>query len=147
MKTVYLAGPFFDDEQIDRAERLEKALTSNPTVSSFFSPRQHQYEEYEEFTPEWAEVVFKSDRDALANADVVVAMLDFFGDDDVDPGTAWEIGFAGAVNKPVILVKEKAGKVNIMMTVPGHYFVSDAAEIATYDFDKMPENDWQGGLF
>ena len=39
MKRVYLAGPFFDDEQIDRIERLEKALTENQTVSDFFSPR------------------------------------------------------------------------------------------------------------
>lgn len=35
MKRVYLAGPFFDDEQIDRIERLEKALTENQTVSDF----------------------------------------------------------------------------------------------------------------
>ena len=36
---IYLAGPFFSDEQIDRIARAEQALTQNQTVDSFFSPR------------------------------------------------------------------------------------------------------------
>jgi len=36
---VYLAGPFFDDEQISRIERAEKALAANPQVNRVFSPR------------------------------------------------------------------------------------------------------------
>lgn len=35
---IYLAGPFFSDEQIDRIARAEQALTQNQTVDSFFSP-------------------------------------------------------------------------------------------------------------
>ena len=46
MKRVYLAGPFFDDDQIDRIERMEKALAANPTVSEFFSPRNEQHDEF-----------------------------------------------------------------------------------------------------
>ncbi len=30
MTNVYLAGPFFDDEQISRIERVEQALAANP---------------------------------------------------------------------------------------------------------------------
>ena len=96
MKHIYLAGPFFDDEQIDRLERLEAALEANPTVAGFFSPFRHQYDAYEFGSKEWGDVVFESDRSQLHDADVVVAMADFYGDDDVDPGTAWEIGYAGA---------------------------------------------------
>lgn len=39
MTNVYLAGPFFDDEQISRIERAEKALAANPQVNRVFSPR------------------------------------------------------------------------------------------------------------
>lgn len=37
---IYLAGPFFSPEQIARIEKVEAALRQNPTVDSFFSPRQ-----------------------------------------------------------------------------------------------------------
>lgn len=42
-KNVYLASPFFDKEQIERVERVEKALAANQTLSSVFSPREHQH--------------------------------------------------------------------------------------------------------
>lgn len=147
MKHIYLAGPFFDDEQIDRLERLEAALEANPTVAGFFSPFRHQYDEYEFGSKEWGEVVFESDRSQLHDADVVVALADFYGDDDVDPGTAWEIGYAGAQKKPVIILKEKQGHLNIMMSVPGHAFVTNAADIADYDFDALPASEWEGKIF
>ena len=43
MSQIYLAGPFFSEEQIDRVSRIEKALEENKTVTSFLlstsSPR------------------------------------------------------------------------------------------------------------
>ncbi|MDR3190359.1 MAG: nucleoside 2-deoxyribosyltransferase [Lactobacillaceae bacterium] len=146
MKHIYLAGPFFSDEQIDRLERVEAALEKNPTVASFFSPFRHQYPEYEFGTKEWAEVVFKGDRSSLEAADVAVAIMDY-DEHHVDPGTAWEVGFAGATNKPVIVIKEKEGGINIMISVPGHAFVTDINDLATYDFEMMPENEWNGEIF
>lgn len=38
MSQIYLAGPFFSEEQIDRVSRIEKALEENKTVTSFYSP-------------------------------------------------------------------------------------------------------------
>lgn len=146
MPKLYLAGPFFDDEQIDRISRIEQALEKNKTVMSFFSPRQHDYNAYEVYSPEWAAIVYESDRSALVAADIVVAILDY-EDDQVDPGTAWEIGYANALSKPVILVKEKQGKINIMMSVPGHAFIQDVSNLEQYDFDNLPSGTWQGDIF
>ena len=38
-KKIYLASPFFDEEQIDRVSRAESAFATNAAASSVFSPR------------------------------------------------------------------------------------------------------------
>ncbi|AIG65303.1 nucleoside 2-deoxyribosyltransferase [Weissella tructae] len=147
MTKIYLAGPFFDDEQIERISRMEEALTANPTVASFFSPRKEEFENRVMGTPEWAADVFEMDRVNIDNADVVTAVIDYEGT-YVDPGTAWEIGYANAMGKPVLLIKEKAeGSVNLMMGIPAHGVLTDVAEIANYDFNEMPRSSWQGDMF
>ena len=146
MKRVYLAGPFFDDDQIDRIERMEKALAANPTVSEFFSPRTEQHDEFEFGSKEWAKAIYKGDKDHLDPAEVVIAVIDYEGE-HVDPGTAWGIGYSEAAKKPVILVKEKDGGINLMMTVPAHAVIPDVADVATYDFDALPANEWEGKTF
>ena len=146
MKRVYLAGPFFDDDQIDRIERMEKALAANPTVSEFFSPRTEQHDEFEFGSKEWAKAIYKGDKDHLDPAEVVIAVIDYEGE-HVDPGTAWEIGYSEAAKKPVILVKEKDGGITLMMSVPAHAVITDVADVATYDFDALPANEWEGKTF
>lgn len=148
MTKVYLAGPFFDDEQIDRISRMEEALTANAKVASFFSPRKAELsEELVMGTPEWAAAVFEVDRENIDDADVVTAVIDY-EDTHVDPGTAWEIGYANAIGKPVILVKEKTdGSVNLMMGIPAHGVLTSVSEIESYDFDTMPVSSWTGDMF
>ncbi|AEJ24014.1 nucleoside 2-deoxyribosyltransferase [Weissella koreensis] len=146
MKNIYLAGPFFSDEQIARLERVEAALEKNPTVASFYSPFRHQLEDLEFGSKEWAEAVFDEDRRELHNSEVVVGIVDY-QDEHVDPGTAWELGYAGMQEKPVIVFKEKDGGINIMISVPGHAFVKDATDLAEYDFDALPKGDWDGPVF
>ncbi|MEM5642919.1 hypothetical protein AAHB52_18740 [Bacillus toyonensis] len=33
---VFIASPFFNDEQLNRVKRLERALSSNPFVADIF---------------------------------------------------------------------------------------------------------------
>ncbi|WP_252893490.1 hypothetical protein [Lentilactobacillus senioris] len=40
MKNIYLAAPFFSDEQNERVTRVEEDLAANPTVGEVFSPPQ-----------------------------------------------------------------------------------------------------------
>ena len=105
---IYLAGPFFSDEQIDRIARAEQALTQNQTVDSFFSPRlsdENSTPLLKEGTPEWAQMIFKKDVEEIDDADLVVAVADFVHA-NVDSGTAFEVGYAYHSNKPIVIVQE-----------------------------------------
>jgi len=145
-KKIYLASPFFDEEQIDRVSRAESALAKNETASSVFSPREHQHEEFEMFSHEWRIATYNGDVDAINDADIMVAVIDYVGQ-EVDPGTAWEFGYAVANNIPVIVVKEKEGAVNLMMGIPLTAYLTSADDLATYDFDAVTEIPFTGEIF
>ncbi|MDM5339581.1 nucleoside 2-deoxyribosyltransferase [Fictibacillus enclensis] len=98
---VFIAGPFFDQEQIARIQRLENALSRNPQVAEFYSARFHQNQQYPWGSKEWRKVVFNLDLYALRRADVVVAIHDYEGK-STDSGTAFELGYAYAYQKPII---------------------------------------------
>ncbi|CAK8053813.1 nucleoside 2-deoxyribosyltransferase [Eupransor demetentiae] len=145
-KKVYLAGPFFNDEQLERVDRLEKVLAAHPQIGDVFSPRKHQHDQFELFSPEWREAAFKSDVDAIDGADVMVALIDDH-DQFVDAGTAWETGYASAKGVPVIMIKETAGSVNLMLAMSLKAYLTDIADVANYDFDKMPNMPYTGDTF
>lgn len=145
-KKIYLASPFFDEEQIDRVSRAESALAKNETASSVFSPREHQHEEFEMFSHEWRIATYNGDVDAINDADIMVAVIDYVGQ-EVDPGTAWEFGYAVANNIPVIVVKEKEGAVNLMMGIPLTAYLTSVDGLATYDFDAVTEIPFTGEIF
>lgn len=145
-KKIYLASPFFDEEQIDRVSRAESALAKNETASSVFSPREHQHEEFEMFSHEWRIATYNGDVDAINDADIMVAVIDYVGQ-EVDPGTAWEFGYAVANNIPVIVVKEKEGAVNLMMGIPLTAYLTSVDDLATYDFDAVTEIPFSGEIF
>lgn len=145
-KNIYLAGPFFDEEQIDRVSRLEMLLASHPQIGEVFSPRKHQHEEYEMFSPAWQTVTYQGDVQAIDDADVVVAIVDYV-DDQVDSGTAWEIGYAHATGHPIILFKEKPGSVNLMLGKSLTAFLTKESQLAEYDFDQLPSIPYDGEMF
>ncbi|EKF52348.1 nucleoside 2-deoxyribosyltransferase [Lactococcus garvieae] len=136
---VYLAAPFFSDNQIQKVEQLEEALSKNETVASYFSPMRCQRpeglpDEVEEFTPVWAKATMENDVKEVEAADVIVAILDYDGQ-DTDSGTAWELGYAIAKGMPTYLVRfEEEGPGNIMLTERNTAFFTDADQVAQYDF-------------
>ena len=96
---VYLAAPLFSE-----AER-----TYNASLSDLL--REHLFEVYlpqetgdDTDTRRQAEQVriFSKNKEALDNADIVVAVIDGA---DADSGTAWEMGYAFARQKPVIAIR------------------------------------------
>ncbi len=142
---VYLAGPFFDDEQISRIERVEQALAANPRISSFFSPRKSEIPGLTMGTPEWATQTFQMDVSQIDQADVVVGMVDFV-DDQVDSGTAFEIGYAFHSKKPVVILHEKKTTLNLMIAEGLHAYVQEAEALAAYDFATLPESHYHGDV-
>ena len=104
------------------------------------------HDEFEFGSPEWAEAIYKGDKDHLDPADVVVAVIDYDNDNVWSRDSVGNWLFWGN-SKPVILVKEKEGAINLMMSVPAHAVVTDVADIATYDFDELPASKWTGKAF
>lgn len=145
-KKIYLASPFFDDEQINRVKQVESALAANDTVASFFSPRLNQHEEFELFSEPWRQATYAGDIKAIESADVLVAVIDY-EDNQVDPGTAWEFGYAVAKGIPVIVLKEKSGAVNLMMGVPLQAYFTNIEDIQHYNFDELKTVPFSGEIF
>ncbi|WP_289889954.1 hypothetical protein [Virgibacillus pantothenticus] len=50
---VYLASPFFNDEQVERVKRVEQALEANPFVEAYFSPRKEQLDSLPFGSSQW----------------------------------------------------------------------------------------------
>ena len=143
MKHVYLAGPFFSNEQVARLKQVERSLAENPQHLAIYSPRLYQEGSSEPNTPEWAREIFEKDVLELTRADVVVAVLDYH-EGITDPGTAFEIGAAHVLNKPVIAFQEKAAAVNLMLTESVQAYLTDLTALRAYDFEEMAHRAFVG---
>lgn len=143
MKHVYLAGPFFSNEQVARLKQVECSLAENPQPLAVYSPRLYQEGSSEPNTPEWAREICEKDVLELTRADVVVAVLDYH-EGITDPGTDFEIGAAHVLNKPVIAFQEKAAAVNLMLTESVQAYLTDLTARTAYDFEKMAHRAFVG---
>ncbi|WP_461239613.1 nucleoside 2-deoxyribosyltransferase [Paucilactobacillus sp. N302-9] len=148
MKHIYLAGPFFSDEQLDRIQKVETALATNPTVSDFFSPRKSdESDDQTEFgSPAWAKRVFKKDVTEIDRADALLVITDFVHE-NMDSGTAFEVGYAFNQHKPIVLLQELDAPLNLMISQAATYYTKSIADVAQYNFDTLPENEYTGKTF
>lgn len=147
---IYLAGPFFSPEQIARIEKVEAALRQNPTVDSFFSPRQSDENDApsaEVGSPAWAKQIFAKDVAEINQADALVVVADYVHA-NVDSGTAFEVGYGYHAHKPLIILQELADEpLNLMIGQAAHYYTQSIANLATYDFTTLPSNEFTGKTF
>ncbi|MBM6753387.1 nucleoside 2-deoxyribosyltransferase [Lactobacillus alvi] len=147
---IYLAGPFFSTKQITRIEKVEKALTNNQTVTSYFSPRlsdENSQSSAPEGSPAWAKQIFKKDVAEIDKADALVVVADYVHA-NMDSGTAFEVGYAYNANKPIIILQELTDEpLNLMIGQAAHYYTQNINEIETYDFNQLPANDFTGKTF
>ena len=147
---IYLAGPFFSPEQIARIEKVEAALRQNPTVDSFFSPRQSDENDApsaEVGSPAWAKQIFAKDVAEIDQADALVVVADYVHA-NVDSGTAFEVGYGYHAHKPLIIRQELADEpLNLMIGQAAHYYTQSIASLATYDFTTLPSNEFTGKTF
>jgi nucleoside 2-deoxyribosyltransferase len=92
-RKVYLAGPFFDLAQVWMVEQARSNLLEMGL--QVFSP-------YHDVGLGAAEEVVSKDLEAIHDCDVVIALTD-----GLDAGTVYEIGYARALNKPVVVYSER----------------------------------------
>lgn len=91
LNRVYLAGPFFSDQQIKRLDSIQALLKQNETIGDIFRPGKDEYTAADFGSFEWQTAVFKHDINNINNSDIVVAELDYKLEDDLsepDSGTA-----------------------------------------------------------
>ena len=133
MKKIYLASPFFDDVELERVDKVKEILDSKGL--EVFSPKEHQNEHLEFGSIEWRKATFENDVKHIDWCDVVVAII-CKGNYD-DSGTAWELGYAYATNKPVVLVNITGETINLMIADSIHALITSYDELKEYDFEKM----------
>lgn len=92
---AYIAGPLFTEGDRWYLERIDERCAGLGCAT--YLP--HRDAGLSSPSGEGTRFYFEADRDALINADVVVAVLN---GPDVDAGTAWEIGHAYARGTPIV---------------------------------------------
>jgi nucleoside 2-deoxyribosyltransferase len=96
-KRIYLAGPLFSHAELEYNRKLRDLLLNKDF--SVFLPQEDAEDTTNEREKQNQECIFKKCVESVDSSDIVVAVLDGV---DVDSGTAWEIGYAYAKEKPVI---------------------------------------------
>ena len=138
MKKIYLAAPFFNENEIARVDKVKEILRNKGL--EVFVPMEHQNPELEFGSMEWRKATFKNDVDHIDWADLVVAIIANGNYDD--SGTAWELGYAYATNKPVILVNPTGETINLMIADSLHALIQSYAGLENYDFNTLERKEY-----
>jgi nucleoside 2-deoxyribosyltransferase len=110
---IYLASPFFCDKEINRVKKMAEILRAKG--HEVFVPMEHQNKHLEFGSVAWRKATWQSDVDAIDKADVVYAIVS--EGNYSDDGTAWEIGYAYANTKPIVVFNEGGEHpVNLMIS-------------------------------
>ena len=99
--TVYLAGPFFTLAQLWVVTQAREALQQMGL--KVFSP-------YHDVGHGSAEDVVDKDLQAIKDCDLVLAIVD-----GLDAGTLYEIGYARAIDRPVVVYCEQEKREDLKM--------------------------------
>ncbi|ELI5435469.1 nucleoside 2-deoxyribosyltransferase [Vibrio parahaemolyticus] len=108
---IYLAGPFFNTAEQWRIDEAKNALQD--MGFTVFSPI-HEIGEGDLYD------VAQADLKGLEESGVVLAILD-----GLDCGTVFEIGYARALKKPVVVIAEHVDPRNLTMISGSHCYVTD----------------------
>lgn len=132
-KKIYLASPFFNDAELERVEKVKEILDAKGL--DVFSPKEQQHKHLEFGSLEWRKATFENDVKHIDWCDIVVAII-CQGNYD-DSGTAWELGYAYATGKPVVLVNLTGEAINLMIADSLHALITSYEELKEYDFNKL----------
>ncbi len=108
---IYLAGPLFSTAECNFNARLADELRARD--HEIFLPQEHEQR------ADRPDLIFKSDREGIDWAQLVLANLD---GPDPDSGTCWELGYGYGTNKAIMVFRtdfrlhDGADKINLMMT-------------------------------
>lgn len=104
---IYLAGPWFSEEQNELYDRVLSALKENKE-NELFVPREDVIEK--DASLERRQEMFRKNVSEILDCDKVLAICQY-----PDVGTAFEIGYAFANNKQIDLYFENDRPFNVML--------------------------------
>lgn len=128
MKMLYLAGPWFTSEQEEEYNRVIDFLAEKYGKEyEIFIPRYYKVPNGEELeNHDWGFQVYCHDRKMLDRADLVFAIDWGFTS---DAGTAWEIGYAAAKGKTIVVyTPNSVGTVSCMVHGSATYTANGQVE-------------------
>lgn len=110
---VYIASPFFNPEQLERVEFIEKILVEHDI--EYFSPRKDTYVKPDSNDAE-RKHAFDENLRGIIEADFIIAVTD-----GKDMGTIFEAGYAYGKNIPIVYFAETLGQnqFNLMLAMSG----------------------------
>lgn len=146
MNNIYIAGPFFTDKERAVKARIKEHLEALCELAGSFAVADPQsdgnFESWEDYNPVWGFNVWEKDLKLLDNCDYVVAIdWGLYG----DCGTAWEIGYAFAKRKEVIVIApaESLTRPHSVMVANGsENFITEQRFLAITDLDDLVDCDY-----
>lgn len=168
---IYLAGPFFNERQLDTIAQMESILRD--AGHEVISPR----EQHEAGTPTKVEMLSHAQRIMELNkrwihdSDTVVAWLDWVTSSEgeevrlvgpslfdtrdflspplniPDAGTCWELGYASSLSKYIILCQFRPAKPNVMLAASADGVVRTLDELRASANDNWRISSKQAGPF
>ena len=140
MKRVYLASPFFNEKEVEYLEQVEKILEKKSL--KVFSPMRNPVDKQVQVgSRQWSIETFMNDIKYIKWCEVVVGI---YHGNYSDSGTAWELGYAFATDKPVILVH--IGENSNLMVHEGAHANITLEELKDYDFDLLVSSFYSGEM-
>lgn len=139
---IYIAGPFFNEEQINVIRRIEKSC--GKFGLNFFSPRHEgvivDMTPQQRSDPNILKTIYNSNIEAIKKSTCIIAVID-----GKDIGTIFEIGYAAALGKKIITFTDLNYGVNVMLSqcVFAHTDTTDDAAkacIPNSSFKRSPLN-------
>ncbi len=144
---IYLAAPFFNDEQKALCSFIERLATDHNPI---YSPRLDGGVLRPDSSNEKRQEIFESNTDAIDNAAWVLAVVD-----DFDAGVLWEMGYAwGAAAKTLGFSGVEGRGLNVMLAGSCDLgFVNGTGpleevfhQIKIGYVDPFPRNTWRGEI-
>ena len=137
--TIYLASPFFNDEELKYVIQAENTLRE--LGHTVYSPREHEKRDEIVGSLAWSAATFEADKKGIDKCDAVVML---YHGNYSDSGTAWECGYAFGIRKPVVVVH--IGEDSNLMVHEGSHTNITIEQLKDYDFEKMPQNKYKGKM-
>lgn len=136
--SVYLASPFFNKAEVEMKKKIKNKLID--CGITIIDPQTKFIENgWELPNHEWGKRTFEHDVQLINNADAVIA-IDWGMYSDV--GTAWEIGYAYGMCKPILVVVPDAvlnQKHSIMVANGSNNFITESRLLSIKSQNELIE--------